>query len=375
MRCSTFLVTFFSLLPGTLQYSSRLECLENTGANLLDDEHWTRGEIDPHRHSKSNNPDDFQWTYFDSNCPLADFDLEDFCINSVGCGNSMLLVGDSTIEYLVLFFLRYYPHSIRHTSCPIHFQKFSKTLLNYNPSAISANRQVTKPIVPVNHIKICQEECGSRGEPVSLTYMMHDYLDGIHGDVHRQVCDEWINIAHQYNVLFLSFGAHTASMATHPFGTPAPDNFNITAFLEKTSAELVRKINEQVLSKNPALTILYLSAGTGHRNFTQDCFQKPDQLNANNTDDELDERGYHWSLVREAQRIYMHALRTKTKVATNNTVITLDLQHIQAEQRECMRDYMHYTYDTLMSPYFLQWQFIHNVLSAYNANKYNASDS
>ena len=108
-----------------------------------------------------------------------------------------------------------------------------------------------------------------------------------------------------------------------------------------------------------------------------DCNEKPDQVNANVSElklfedsnltvSETDNRllsDFHWSLIPIAQEIYMNTLRTKVN---RDNVITLDIQRIQREERECLKDYQHYRFDTLKSPYFIQWQFIHNALSAHN---------
>lgn len=359
-----------SFLPW--QYGSRLECLENTGANPIEDENsrWIKGEIDPTRIISG---EDFEWIYNDPECPLENFDLENFCINSVGCSNSMLLVGDSTIEYLFRFFTTFYQPKVDHLMCPITFQKYSETSLNYGDPANSRS-QLTKRI-PTRKIKICEEECG--GRPVTLSYFMHDFLYGVHGEFHRQVCDNWVHVAHEFDVLLLSFGAHVASMATHPYGLAATEKSDVSALLEETSTKVAEQINQLVLSKNPEVTVVYLTAGGGHLNYTMDCNEKPDQVNANVSElklfedsnltvSETDNRllsDFHWSLIPIAQEIYMNTLRTKVN---RDNVITLDIQRIQREERECLKDYQHYRFDTLKSPYFIQWQFIHNALSAHN---------
>jgi hypothetical protein len=96
--------------PAFSATSARLECLQTTGSyfsdriNATSESRWVKGSINGRKWSTS----DYDWLFQDPECP-QDALVNEALVgqNAIGCGKSMLMVGDSTIEHLYKYFQLY----------------------------------------------------------------------------------------------------------------------------------------------------------------------------------------------------------------------------------------------------------------------------
>ena len=214
---------------------TRLECVLNLGSYGHEEDMDRVDRWVQHESTKELKAPE-RWILNDTACPLHDFDVKSFASKGIGCGKSMLVVGDSTMEHMFLWFRQFMPvsHATTKPCRPAHRCR----------EAAIENHQSTKLSCHANpHIfpEIKFDLTGSETCQSTMKHITHDFLDGTHGTNHRELCS-WMDDAHNHDYLMVSMGQHIGPILEYPYGVKAPDDLNATSLLQKLAESFVDKL-------------------------------------------------------------------------------------------------------------------------------------
>jgi hypothetical protein len=297
------------------------------------------------------NEKNFEWSYVNDNCSFNKFDINSFCRNAIGCGKHLLMVGDSTMNSVMDYWIHNFPkREVKEFNC--------STPNNCPPNAqkrMRGNKQFgcIDDMGAVSHhrtMEICENVCPI-GKLVKITYVRHDFLVGQHGSSYHKssVCDEWWTRAKSADYLLLSFGAHINAMVNFPHLKVATPDFNLTTLLQETAHTLAIKLNETL---KPSATVIYRTGHTGSQNFTANCDATPLASSP------MSSSHFSWDKIYGGQYILIHGLRKYV----NRNIIVMDHHHLLAMRYGCRGDSLHFNAKIKNSPVLMDYQILDNLL-------------
>lgn len=317
---------------------ARLECLQFEQGKELEGTPWSQGYISAdRRHQKEKS-----WIYNNTKCPLDLFSEQVFCQRAVKCGTHMLLVGDSTVMRIASTI----PHLLTN-----EFQKAKCPTENFCSRSRGPRCNPGGHMEMVRMLKVCQNFCPTN-RPVRITYIRHDYLNHIHGTSNywSTICEHWKAVAKAVDYLVLSVGPHIRSMVTHPFGKPAPADFNAEAFFQAEAHETAKLVH-QLLAPNA--TLIYRAGAVGILDYEIDCSLQPDdgppRIHSN----------YSWDKIPALNKAYIQAL---TQEITDHPVLVMDTATLFTKMRGCRQDHLHFNDGSPAAPVLLEWLLLQNLL-------------
>jgi hypothetical protein len=209
----------------------------------------------------------------------------------------------------------------------------------------------------VNHI--CTEYCSEENK-TQLTYVRHDYLAGIHGQMHFKsaVCDHWTNLAQTSDIVMISSAAHIHELLNFPNETKAKPDINYTKYIDASAAVVANRL--KTLKMKPNTVLVYMTASAGIENFTSDCSLKPEDVPLPY------DTMFSWDKVPYMQATYVRAIR-QAMMEINQPFLVLDMQHLMQMRRGCRGDFVHGNSQVKESSYFTTWQVLYNLLVEYNS--------
>jgi hypothetical protein len=315
-------------------YGGRLKCLQTEFGNELDStEQWIEGKV-------SRNLND-TWIYNNKRCPFSTFDESNFCKTSIGCGNTILFVGDSTVRDWILSSSLLFDRKTTEKSCPVDKCKRSD------------NKCLTGRKFPMEYSTICNQYCPVNTH-TKMIYIRHDFLINKHGDqlYPTSVCDHWLKEAKAADVIVLSTGSHVNSMIEYPYRHKAPANFDVNDLFRKESQHLATTLSNIVKS---SAVIVYRTGPMGTPNPSHDCDLKPLRYPPKVASN------YSWDVIPEMNRIYMNSLTSSFP----DNLLVMNTQYMMLEWVGCRRDGLHFYFHKPKTPMLLEWQLLHNLLIEY----------
>lgn len=326
---------------------SRLDCLQYELGKEKSNTQWTWQNITD---TSSNNSDRVGWMYHNSKCPLQLFSEQEFCINAVGCGKKMLFVGDSTVQRTVNSLPLLMNITMQRKKCPT-----MNGCHTHSPTSVSRTHH---GCVNGGHVElmlntsICDHVCPAN-ETVLITYIRHDYIQGVHGlDYYKtSLCEHWQAIAHLYDYLFVSIGPHANAMTQFPYGKPVAQ---YTDFRHKSffAAEAIETANVLNLESKPNAQLIFRTGPVGVAEYSKHCelqpFDTPPVIHNNHS----------WPLIPVLNDIYVNTLRN----ALGQRLLIMDTSTLMSKMRGCRRDPMHLRDDNASTPILLEWLILQNLL-------------
>jgi hypothetical protein len=316
--------------------SERLKCLQSELGNEPDmTEQWIEGKVSVSSSSTS-------WIYNNERCPFLQFNESAFCKRSVGCGNTILFVGDSTVRHWILSSDLLFNKKAVEKSCPI------------NKCRITDKECVNGREFPMEYSTICNQYCPVNTQ-TKMIYIRHDFLINKHGLqwLPTSVCDHWFNEAKAADIIVLSTGPHSPAMIKYPYHHhKPPPKFSVKELFHNESQHLATTLSNIVKS---SAVIVYRTGPMGTPNPSHDCDLKPlrhpPKVASN----------YSWDVIPEMNRIYIESLNH----TLSKQLLVMNTQYMMLEWVGCRRDGLHFDYHNPKTPMMLEWQLLHNLLMEY----------
>jgi hypothetical protein len=324
--------------------TARLNCLQFEQGKELKHTPWKRGYVSSDKaHRKEP-----AWVYNNTKCPLAQFNEEKFCKKAVKCGKHLLLVGDSTVQRLITTTKHILATSVNTARCP------TDNFCSQKPRGCVRGGHHEQ----IRMYTVCQKFCPAK-RPVRITYIRHDYLTNVHGSINfwSTICEHWKAVAKSVDYLLISTGPHIHGMLSHPYGNPAPPNFNEREFFEReanATTALVRKLMA------PNATLIYRTGAVGIIKYINACTVHPHNAPPNIRSN------YSWDKIPKLNEAYIQALRTGIP-AKEHPVLIMDTATLFTKMQGCRTDHLHYDEDSPVTPVLLEWVILQNLLLEHHA--------
>ena len=317
--------------------TSRIECLQYRVGTEQSKTEWIKESIDGRRSDVEG------WLYHSLDCPLHSFSEEKFCKKAIGCGRSVLLVGDSTLKVWSMGVFR---HIVNFTEISSACPQVAECLRDASGQCINYWQRDA-----IRNLQLCHDYCQSH-QLVNITFIRHDFLTGRHGRKWNKdsICEHWLQAAPAYDYIVISFGPHIQSILDFPF-MQARGNKSYKNILQLSSAQLVGQMLQAGLSRGDSL-IIYRTGPHGSANFTQNCEARP-----RDTISPIED-SFHWDQIPLANDIYVKSL----KRAFGDRLLVMDTQSLLGKIWSCRVDPMHFDASTKASPILLEWLIFYNIL-------------
>jgi hypothetical protein len=323
---------------------ARLKCLQFEQGKEVANTPWSRGYVSSDRaHQKEQ-----AWIYNNTKCPLEQFSEEKFCNQAMKCGKHLLLVGDSTVLRIAITAGFIMTNSMAVSHCP------TDNFCSRRPPDCTRGGHNERILMYTG----CSNYCPTN-QPVRITYIRHDYLTNIHGSTNYQstICEHWKAVAKSVDYLLISTGPHIHGMLSHPYGRPAPPDFNEHEFFQReahATTELVRSLMA------PNATLIYRAGAVGLLNYFEDCnlhpHDSPPTIHSN----------FSWNQIPKLNEAYIHALTTGIP-PNEHSVLIMDTATLFTKMQGCRTDHLHYKETTPATPVLLEWVILQNLLIEHHA--------
>ena len=187
--------------------------------------------------------------------------------------------------------------------------------------------------------------------PVQINYIRHDYLTHIHGERNFQstICEEWKNVAHEFDYLLISVGPHINGMLTFPFGRQASSSFNATEFLHQEALDTTNLLLRVI---KPTASVIYRTGPVGLVKYSSNCSDTP--LDSPPIIQDM----YDWRSIPKLNSMYIKTLRD----VLGNRVSIMDTTTLNSKMNMCRQDHLHFNHKNTASPVLLEWVVLYNIL-------------
>ena len=343
--CFTFRLLAVLLSWIVVYAQSRLNCLQHNLGKEENHTDWKWGPV------SSDPVESTGWVYNNSVCPLTQFNEKEFCTKAIECGKKLLLVGDSTIESMILNLPHLMKSSVKLSLCPT--DNYCSPANRKNSRSISFCQTHGYSPDKIRDLTACQKYCGQN--PVNIVFIRHNFVNNIHGPRNRQslICEHWKDIAHKFDYVLVSVGPHIPGMIGHPFGRPADASFNETEFFIQEGREMA----ELLLNVTSATAaIIYKTGPVGIPNFQVNCtvppWHSPPVLSSQ----------LGWNKIPLLNAQYIEHIQQ----LPGNRAIVMDTLTLLSKMHGCRPDFLHFHSKFPASPVLLEWLILHNLLLEYH---------